>query len=127
MPPVGSQEVFERLRAYFLSNPDLTAVYLSDDHFCPLVFDALSSLGKSVPDEISVFSYANKGDAPVWRKEVSRIEIDHYIYGKTSAEALMGLVEGDTPSGCTQSLSPELVPGETVRPLSVQHDTSGIA
>lgn len=114
VPVDNNALLYEMIIKYLKENSDLTAVYVADDFVCSIVFDAITAMGKRVPDDISVISFSNKGNGPFRQQEVTRVEIDQYAVGEKSADLLIKLIHGKINPGFYCHIAAELVEGETV-------------
>lgn len=110
-----SKVAHQQIIDYFRRNPELTGVYVSDDYLCFMVLNALTAMGKNVPNDVSVVSFANKDNVPAWPLEISRIEVDQQAFGLKCGETLMQLINGEILPGSYVGFSPTVIEGETVR------------
>lgn len=90
--------------------PDL--IYFSDDHAAEAGLMALALHGVRVPEDVKVASFANRGIAPTYPKEVTRMEIDPEESGERIADCALAILSGERPAGL--SLVPRYVQGETL-------------
>lgn len=113
-----ANDTMDNLVAYFHRNQNMTAVYVTDDFLCSRVIDAIRSSGKSIPGDISLISFTNKGNDYCEYQKLTRMEVDQYEVGRRAAEALVKLIKGETKTGFTHYIPAELITGETVRDLN---------
>ena len=74
--------------------PDL--IYFSDDHACTGALAALAAAGVRVPEDVSIATWSNLGNGPVFAKPLARLEIDPEGDAETFAAALLAHLEGGT-------------------------------
>lgn len=75
------------------NRPDL--VFFNDDFVAVGGLQAIDSLGLSVPDDIKVVAWANLGIGPVYRKVLTRMEMDSYQHGATVARYVLSALAGE--------------------------------
>lgn len=110
-------EVHKKITEFLKNNRDLSAICFADDVLCTVGLDVMASLGISIPDDMSVISFSNKGNGPFWKKEITRIEIDNFMFGQKCAQSLIKLLKKEIASGHIQTVAPQLIDGETVKDI----------
>ena len=95
--------------------PDL--LLFQDDHLADGALTALLSRGVRIPEDVSVVTWANRRDLPVFPKELARMEVDPVSAGEASADAVIRYLEtGDFPKGV--SFGPKWIAGATLQKIS---------
>ncbi len=103
------------LRAWLADRPALPdLLYFDDDFIARGALLALSQRGISIPEDVQVATWANRGLGPVFDKPLTRIEMDPVAHGVAVAERVLGVLEGRSAQAAAV-LEPEFVEGETTR------------
>ena len=93
------------------SVPDL--IYFSDDYACTGALAAFGAAGVRVPEDVRVVTWANKGNEPVFAKELSRMEMDPEGDADKVAAAVLAQLEG-RPGDFPPTLGPVFRRGATL-------------
>jgi len=101
---------FKRYFACGMPLPDL--IYFTDDHAAEAGLLYLAVAGVEVPDDVRVVAWSNKGLAPVYVKDVSRLEMDPYANGERLSDYVLALLRGDD-APVRPELAAAFVDGET--------------
>ena len=90
-----AMEDFSRRFTPGSTRPDL--IYLADDYVARGALTALLARGIRVPEDIRVVTFANKGFAPVFPTDLTRIENDPFAEGRFVAEWIASSITGNEP------------------------------
>ena len=101
---------FKRYFARGMPLPDL--IYFTDDHAAEAGLLYLAVAGVEVPDDVRVVAWSNKGLAPVYVKDVTRLEMDPYANGERLSDYVLALLRGDD-APVRPELAAAFVDGET--------------
>lgn len=72
-------------------------VYFSDDHLCRGALIAFLQTGVRIPEDIRLATWANRGNVPVYAKDLSRLEIDPVADAAKVADACVATLSGGKP------------------------------
>ena len=97
-------------RAEKASLPDL--VFFSDDHLATGGLWAFAEAGVDIPGSVKVVTWANRGDEPVYSKDLSMMVMDPRAHGHAIAKGVIEWLEKGRMSACP-TLGPEYVRGQT--------------
>ena len=93
------------------SMPDL--VYFSDDYVCAGALAAFAAAGIRVPEDVRVVTWVNRGNEPVFAKELSRMEMDPEGDADKVAASVLARLEG-RPGDFPPTLGPVFRKGATL-------------
>lgn len=89
------------------------AFYFTDDYLCAGALAALSDAGIRAPQDVRIATWANRGNVPVYARELSRIETDPWKDAAQTYAFCRAVLAGE--SGAKPPvLSPTWVEGETL-------------
>ena len=78
--------------------PDV--LFFTDDYVARGAITALSEYGLRIPDDVRVVTWANRGNGPVMRLPLTRMEMDPIAHGETVARCVVTyLRDGGFPAG----------------------------
>lgn len=87
--------------------------FFADDYLARGALLAMSLEGVNAPEDIRVATLANTGNCPIYRRELSRVEVDPIASGATVAEAAIAFLNtGLYPEHST--IGPKWIHGETL-------------
>ena len=103
---------FARLAASGRLTPD-TVVFISDDYLARGALSAMLAAGMRPPEDFRLAVWSNAGLGPYFPRELSRMEVDPFAAGRTTAAAALAFLKtGHYPSDTT--IRPRWIPGETL-------------
>lgn len=103
---------FARLAASGKLSPE-TAVFISDDYLARGALSAMLAAGLRPPEDFRLAVWSNAGLGPYFPRELSRMEVDPFAAGQTTAAAALAFLKtGRYPSDT--SIRPRWIPGETM-------------
>ena len=105
-------------QAMFQDNPDVTALFISDSYFRIGVMMYLQEIGKSVPEDLSIVTYATSQQLKFEAKKFTCINIDEINIGHAAANHLFNMITGKIKSPVNITLSVNLVEGMSSKALS---------
>lgn len=110
--PRGVMRAFlSRLKSRRPALPDL--FFFLDDYVAKGALMALASSGVRIPEDVKVLTLANRGNGPVYVKDLARIELDPFARGDAIADFAIACLEGR--SDVPQTLPPPIfIEGETL-------------
>ena len=91
--------------------PDL--VYFSDDYLCVGALAAFVAAGIRVPEDVRVATWANRGNGPLYAKDLTRAEMDPQGDADKVATAVLARLEG-RPCDFPLTLGPVFQRGATL-------------
>ncbi len=83
-----SMKSIDEVGEFVAANPDMTAVFASNDEVAVAVYKALGKVGRRVPEDLSVISFADDY-AQILAPELSAIEQNPYLIGQTAAGLML--------------------------------------
>jgi DNA-binding LacI/PurR family transcriptional regulator len=95
-----------------------TAFLVAQPNFVWPVIGCLQLAGKSVPQDAAVISRANDLFLATAIPKITRYRHDGAKLGKVAAQLMISIIRGQTPSDTVRMIMPELVPGETLGPVT---------
>lgn len=118
-PPLGnSPDVYSELArdafAGFLKSggPLPDAFYFSDDYLCAGALAVLSDAGIRAPQDVRIATWANRGNVPVYARELSRIELDPWKDAEVAYAFCREILSGKNP-GKPSVIAPVWIEGGT--------------
>ena len=91
--PRGVMRAFlRRLNSRRPALPDL--FFFLDDYVARGALMALAASGVRIPEDVKVLTFANRGNGPVYVKDLARIELDPIARGDAVADFVVGWFEG---------------------------------
>ena len=72
-------------------------VYFSDDHLCRGALIAFLQTGVRIPEDIRLATWANRGNVPVYAKDLTRLEINPVADAAKVADACVATLSGGKP------------------------------
>ena len=98
------------------SSPQLPDVlFFNDDFAARGALTALQGSGIHVPGDVSVVTWSNAGNAPVYSCTLTRMEIDPFEAGEAVANRVLAFLRGGSRVDSTLSLQPRYLIGESFR------------
>ena len=88
------------------------AFYFSDDYLCAGALATLSDAGIRAPQDVRIATWANHGNAPIYARELSRIELNPWKDAEDTYAFCRSILSGKTP-GNHPILVPEWIEGGT--------------
>jgi DNA-binding LacI/PurR family transcriptional regulator len=88
------------------------AFYFSDDYLCAGALATLSDVGIRAPQDVRIVTWANHGNAPIYARELSRIELNPWKDAEDTYAFCRSILSGKTP-GNHPILVPEWIEGGT--------------
>lgn len=99
---VGTQRILE-------ANPDLDAIFCSNDLMATAALAVIKDTGKKVPDEIAVVGFDNSPIALRTKPQLTSVAQDPEAYAQALGEALLAKIEGSEPSSQSTILPTEII------------------
>ncbi len=97
--------------------PDVTAVFCSNDHVAVRLYEAAQGLGRRIPDDLSVMGFDNVDLALYLTPPLTTMHVDTPTLGSIAVETLVRRVETPEASCRTTLVRPRLVERQSVRTL----------
>ena len=91
--------------------PDL--IYFSDDFACAGALAAFAEMGIKVPEDVRVATLANRGNEPVYARDLCRLEMTPDADAAKFADALIARLEG-RDAAFPATFGPTFVKGGTL-------------
>lgn len=91
--------------------PDL--FYFSDDHVCRGALASLRGHGLRIPDDVSVLTWANRGNEPIFEKDLARLELDPEANAQVFANQILDYLRTGR-FGAALTFGTAYAPGETL-------------
>ncbi|MBQ3344744.1 MAG: GntR family transcriptional regulator [Kiritimatiellae bacterium] len=110
--PRGVMRAFlQRLKSQRPALPDL--FFFLDDYVAKGALMALATSGVRIPEDVKVLTFANRGNGPVYVKDLARIEQDPIARGDAVADFVVSWLNGgrDAPQAMPP---PVFIHGETI-------------
>lgn len=105
----------ERLARFLAARPDVTGIVVTEYHSARLVLQAAQSLGRRVPQDMSVVCFDAPPEFVDAALPLTHIQQDQYAIGQRAAQ--LALAQLRDPAAVSQELVPvELVQGATTGP-----------
>ncbi len=92
----GGQTAYDSLRKFVASNKEFDAIFAASDVLAIACIQALQSLGKSVPKDISVVGYDNVGLARLTTPALTTVDQNIERGGKIMVDLLIKKIRGDS-------------------------------
>ncbi len=97
--------------------PDITAIFCSNDHVAVRVYEAAQALGRRVPDDLSVMGFDNVDLALYLMPPLTTMHVDTPTLGNLAVETLVRRIEAPDAVCQTTLVRPRLVERRSVRAL----------
>lgn len=111
----SAEDDIDRLARFLADRPDVTGVVTTEYHSARLVLQAAASLGRSVPDQLSVVCFDAPPDSVDAALPLTHIRQDQYAIGQRAAQLALAQLGGTT--AVSQELVPvQLIAGATTAP-----------
>lgn len=88
---------YECAKTFFAERPDTTAAFCMSDSVAMGVIRALKDLGKSVPDDVSIFGFDGTETGEYFIPRLSTVEQPVEDIARESVRVLMDMLHNDTP------------------------------
>ena len=98
-----------RLGRRLAARPEVTAIFVANDHMAMGVLRALAEAGRRVPDDVSVFGYDDVPEAEFQMVPLSTVAIDAEEAAERILSELVAMIEGAEPAAEPIELSCRLV------------------
>ena len=103
--------LLKRLSSRRPALPDL--FFFLDDYVAKGALMAFALSGVRIPEDVKVITFANKGNGPIYARDLSRIEIDPLAMGDAVADFVIAWFKGRR--GATPSMPPPVfIRGDTI-------------
>ncbi|MDF2699554.1 MAG: gntR [Haloplasmataceae bacterium] len=106
----------ENIKNYLLDNPQITCVFTSEFAICSIVKKAINSIGKKIPDDISVLTFDNISES-IYFTNTSYIKQDEEAIGKYAVELLNDAITGEKKD-VKRYLPTEFIKGTSIKNLN---------
>lgn len=93
IPRSAMRAFVKRLSSRRPALPDL--FFFLDDYVAKGALMALAASGVRIPDDVKVIAFANKGNGPVYIRDIARVELDPLATGDAVAEFAISWFKGD--------------------------------
>jgi LacI family transcriptional regulator len=100
-----------------LNDIGITAIVTSADVICLKVMDILNSMGKKIPEDVSVIGYNDEPIASVVEPRLTTVKVPLRRLGEEAGELLFSMLRNGQSGNTTRILSPELVVRESCRSI----------
>lgn len=97
-------EAYEETRRIFAAHPEVTAIYAANLEMALGARDALYSLDKKVPDDVSLVSFDDSHELEVLDPPITALRQKPYEVGLTAARMLMDIVDSKNAGEVRQSM-----------------------
>jgi DNA-binding LacI/PurR family transcriptional regulator len=97
------------------AEPDLTAIFVANDHMALGVLRALALAGRRVPEDISVIGFDDVPESPYYPPALTTLRQNFEALGEQAVASLLARIGGADPAS-RQLLRPELVIRESTAP-----------
>jgi DNA-binding LacI/PurR family transcriptional regulator len=114
---VAGLDAMDRFLSRRAALPD--AFVFTDDYCARGGLQAMGRHGVRAPEDVQVVTWSNRGNGPVYVRALTRLEMDPAKHGETAARVLLDVLDRGAPAPGLVPLQPELVLGETTRPVPV--------
>ena len=109
---------YEKMMLILKERQDFTAVFAYNDNVAFGAIKAILSIGKSVPNDISVMGYDDNAFSEISQVPLTTVKQDNLYIGKKSAETLIEKIEGRSKETVKIILNPEkIIERESVKAL----------
>ncbi|XEC92514.1 LacI family DNA-binding transcriptional regulator [Paenibacillus tarimensis] len=108
---------FENAIKLLSKHPEITAIFCASDLMAIGAMQGLKSMGKTVPDDVSIIGFDNIGLSSYCTPSLTTMNQNKYDMGYRSAQMLIDMLEGRHVHPHI-SLHAELVERNSVRPIS---------
>lgn len=98
-----------RLGLRLAARPEVTAIFVANDHMAMGALRALAESGRRVPDDVSVFGYDDVPEAEFQMVPLSTVAIDADQAAERILSELVSMIEGGHPAAAPIDLGWELV------------------
>jgi DNA-binding LacI/PurR family transcriptional regulator len=100
------------------ADPDVTAIFVANDHMALGVLRALALAGRRVPEDVSVVGFDDVPESPYYPPALTTVRQDFEVVGVRAVAALLARINGTDPAP-RELLAPDLIIREsTARPPS---------
>ena len=89
-------------------NPDVSAVFVANDHMALGVLRALTEAGRRVPHDVSVIGFDDVPEAPYFPPGLTTVRQDFEVVGTQAVTLLLRRMAGE-PTAARTILPPQLV------------------
>lgn len=96
-------------------NPDITAVFVANDHMAMGVLSALREEGVSCPAEVSIAGFDDVPDSRYYQPALTTVRMDFREVGRNCVERILSLIGGAESSELAK-IHPELVVRDSTAP-----------
>ncbi len=114
---LDGMDIYSKTKALLQKTPQISALYISDDHYIMPVITAVVEAGRRIPEDVSLITIANKAYPLVWNKPLTTIMVDSHEIGQKAAEVLNMMINREIGGGQIKIVNPVLVEGQTVRSI----------
>lgn len=90
------------------ANPEVTAIFVANDHMALGVLRALSEAGRRVPQDVSVVGFDDVPESPYFPPALTTVRQDFELVGARSVALLLDRIAGQ-PTPPKTALAPELI------------------
>ncbi|MEV4937632.1 LacI family DNA-binding transcriptional regulator [Streptomyces zaomyceticus] len=108
---------FEAARAALTAHPAATALFATHDVLATGALEAARSVGRSVPDDLSVVAYDDCPAGPSSRPALTSVVLPRREMARDAVSLLLDAVAGREPSTRHRMLAPELVARDSSGPV----------
>lgn len=110
----GYRAFAERLASPDPKLPEL--FFFADDNLAEGAFLAMAERGIRIPEDVGVVTWANYGSAPVFGRELTRMEMNPFADGRKSAAWMLGILESKKRTA-PLVLGPKYICGKTLKSM----------
>ena len=116
---VNAEEIIEATTTLLEANPQVTAIFAANDETALTVMDTLRSLGRQVPDDISVVGYDDIDLASRVSPSLTTMQVDKVGMGRMAVQLLINRVQYPESGLVRVVMQPRLLQRDSVRAISI--------
>jgi LacI family transcriptional regulator, galactose operon repressor len=111
-----TDEEHDLIEKFIFDNPEMTAIFASNDNVAIAVYKVLTKLGKRIPDDVSVIAFSDVY-AHSMIPELTAIEQKPYDIGVKAVERIFAILNNDSSSPEKIRMMPQMVERDSVKVL----------
>lgn len=114
---INTEEIIKATTALIQANPQVTAIFTANDETAITVMDALRSLGRQIPGDISVVGYDDIDLASRVSPPLSTMQVDKAGMGRIAVQLLINRVQYPESGLVRAVMAPRLLERNSVRTI----------
>jgi LacI family transcriptional regulator len=116
---IDTDEIIEATTTLIHDNPQVTAIFAANDETAVTVMDALHTLGRQIPDDISVVGYDDIDLASRISPHLTTMQVDKAGMGRMAVQLLINRLQYPDSGLIRAVMPPRLLERDSVRAIPV--------